>query len=114
MDMSLRFLHGAYGVAIAVLLPLVISNVLIFCAAPSTVFFGAMVVCGLIAIGLSLFRYSLGLSLGLMLGGIQCVVRGSMPYWAKITEGSRLIAALVVLLLMLYAWYRMSRSRKGK
>lgn len=114
MDYSLKFLQGSYALAIAVLLPFVISTGIGFFALPNNLFFLVMVVLGLIVLGLGLFRYSGGLSLGLMLGGIRCVASGSMPYWVKITQGFRFIAALVVLLLMLYAWYRWSQNNKGK
>lgn len=114
MDRSLRFLQVTYGIAIAVLLPFVFIHTLQLLEVSGHIFFGVTLVGGLIMVALGLFGYSLGLSLGLMLSGVRCVIIGSRPYWAQIGEGYRFIAALLVLLLMLYAWYGMSRNNKGK
>ena len=114
MEFSEKFLHSSYAVSIMVLctsLLLRISNYLDFGADSTFAFMGSV---GVLLLILGLFKFSRGLGFGLTLAGIVSVLWGSRPLWHKISDELRFVAALVVLIIIVYALYRMMSQNKGK
>lgn len=114
MALSSKFLQGTYLVSIALYLPFIMQQICSMLQVSNLVGFFVLVFCGLSCICLGIFKFSHGLGVGLLLAGLRCTALGSWPYWYKINESFRFLAAFCVLLILLYAWYRVSRQVEGK
>ena len=60
---------------------------------------------------LGLFRYRSGLGFGLIGSGIWFLYEGAFEYWVDLAQGIRFVAALIVLALILYAWFIWSKKK---
>lgn len=114
MDSSEKFLQNAYALCIALMLPSVIGDFLQYTQQGETISFVIMALFGFLFLFLGLFAFQKGLGVGLTLAGISCGIRGSAPYWHKISDVAKFAVALLMLFVVLWTLYRMMSKEEVK
>lgn len=113
MDFSEKFLHGSYAIAIMILASSSLGFLVSFLQLDPLYTFVVMGGMGIIYLIIGLFKFDQGLSLGLTLAGIASLIRGSWSYWDKVSDVFKFSLAAVMLFIVLYAIYRLSKPKKG-
>lgn len=115
MQNSLKILHLSYAVSIAILFDSLMLNIAKYASLDIGTQSGLLFlgISGAFLIILGLFKFQKGLSFGLTFGGILCVGQGALPLFNKVADLNRFILALVVLIIVMYALYRLREQEKG-
>lgn len=114
MEFSEKFLHKSYAASIVILFTSLLTSISAYLSLSPNFAFAFMGSIGIVLLVLGLFKFSKGLGSGLALAGIVSILWGSRSLWSKVSDEIKFLASLVVLIIIVYALYRMMSQNQGK